>query len=61
LGFAEYLKEQGKRVRERDAGERAAFLKTREREMREREKKSEKKCVVGKERKKSFFFFFKLK
>jgi hypothetical protein len=57
LGFAEYLKEQGKRVRERDAGERVAFLKTRERDAGERKKKSEKKRVAGKEREKKVFFF----
>jgi hypothetical protein len=45
LGFAEYLKEQGKCVGERDAGERVAFLKTREREMRDREKKNQRRNV----------------
>jgi hypothetical protein len=55
LGFAEYLKEQGKRVGERDAGERAAFLKTRERE---RKKIREERCGGEGERKKSKFFLF---
>jgi hypothetical protein len=61
LGFAEYLKEQGKRVGERDAGERAAFLKMRERDAGERKKIREKTCGGEGERKKSNFFFFKVK
>jgi hypothetical protein len=45
LGFAEYLKEQDKRVGERDAGERVAFLKTsRERDVGEKKKIREETC-----------------
>jgi hypothetical protein len=59
LGFAEYLKEQDKRVGERDAGERVAFLKTRERERDVGEKKKirEETCGGEGERKKKVFFF----
>jgi hypothetical protein len=58
LGFSEYLKEQGKRVRERDAGERVAFLKTRERDAGERKKNQRRNVWQGRREKKKFFFFF---